>query len=79
ASGGGGAGRHGEIDNHALELARLDGQATAELGLHGAMDMVPARTFPVVASDAFFNSTSLNVVGKTAGGGWEWNTGAVSY
>lgn len=76
---GSGASGPGEFDSQALELARLDGQATAELGLHGALDMVPARTVPGAANDAFVNNTSLNVVGKTADGGWRWDTGAVSY
>jgi YD repeat-containing protein len=65
--------------SQSLELARLDGQATAELGLHRSLGMVPAQTVSGPENNSFGNNTSLNVVGKTADGGWRFDTGAISY
>jgi hypothetical protein len=73
----------GEIDSHALELARLDGQATAELALHGALDQVPARAISMGEVGPSLIDASLYEIGeepsKNGRNGLIWNTGPVSY
>lgn len=78
-----GASGAGEVDSHALELARLDGPATAELALHGALDQVPARAISMGEVGPSLIDASLYEIGEEPGkngrNGLIWNTGAVSY